>query len=47
MDKDTTQKVAGNLYKTLKEDFYANLSGGTISEVNLVTAIAAVRCNEI
>lgn len=27
-------------YKTLKENFVSNLSGGTVSEINLVTAVA-------
>lgn len=31
-----------NSYKTLKEDFVSNLSGGTISEINYVTAVAPV-----
>ena len=30
-------------YKTLKEDFVSNLSGGQISEINYVTAVAPVR----
>ena len=29
-------------YKTLKEDFVSNLSGGSVSEINLVTAVAPV-----
>ena len=29
-------------YKTLKEKFVSNLSGGTISEINWVTAVAPV-----
>ena len=29
-------------YKTLKEDFVSNLSGGQISEINYVTAVAPV-----
>lgn len=30
-------------YKQLKEDFVSNLSGGPVSEINYVTAIAPVR----
>jgi phosphatidylinositol glycan class W len=30
-------------YKTLKEDFVSNLSGGSISEINYVTAVGPVR----
>lgn len=30
-------------YKALKEDFVSNHSGGTISEINYVTAVAPVR----
>lgn len=30
-------------YKKLKEDFVSNLSGGSASEVNYVTAVAPVR----
>ncbi len=30
-------------YKQQKEDFVSNLSGGSVSEVNHVTAVAAVR----
>ena len=29
-------------YKLRKEDFVANLSGGSISEINLVTLVAPV-----
>ena len=29
-------------YKTLKEDFVSNLSGGTVSEINWVTIVAPV-----
>ena len=29
-------------YKTLKESFVSNLSGGTVSEINWVTAVAPV-----
>lgn len=29
-------------YKTLKEDFVSNLTGGKISEINYVTAVAPV-----
>lgn len=29
-------------YKTLKENFVSNLSGGTVSEINSVTAVAPV-----
>ena len=33
-------------YKTLKEDFVSNLSGGRILEINYVTAVAPVgHCN--
>lgn len=28
--------------KSLKEDFVSNLTGGTITEINLVTAVAPV-----
>lgn len=30
-------------YKTLKENFVSNLSGGTVSEINWVTAVAPVK----
>lgn len=30
-------------YKTLKEDFVSNLSGGQMSEINYVTAVAPVK----
>ena len=30
-------------YKSLKEDFVSDLSGGSIFEINLVTAVAPVR----
>jgi phosphatidylinositol glycan class W len=30
-------------YKQLKEDFVSNLSGGTVSEIAQVTAVAPVR----
>ena len=29
-------------YKTLKENFVSNLSGGPVSEINWVTAVAPV-----
>jgi phosphatidylinositol glycan class W len=29
-------------YKSLKEDFVSNLTGGEISEINYVTAVAPV-----
>lgn len=29
-------------YKSLKEDFVSNLSGGQMSEINYVTAVAPV-----
>lgn len=29
-------------YKSLKEDFVSNLTGGKISEINYVTAVAPV-----
>lgn len=29
-------------YKTLKENFVSNLSGGSVSEINYVTAVAPV-----
>lgn len=29
-------------YKTRKENFVSNLSGGTVSEINWVTAVAPV-----
>lgn len=29
-------------YKSLKEDFVSNLSGGSIQEINYVTAVAPV-----
>lgn len=29
-------------YKSMKEDFVSNLSGGTIGEINQVTAVAPV-----
>ena len=32
-------------YKSLKEDFVSNLSGGSVVEICLVTAVAPVRCN--
>ena len=35
-------KSTANIYKALKEDFYSGHSGGTISEINKVTAVAAV-----
>jgi phosphatidylinositol glycan class W len=31
-----------NSYKTLKEDFVSNLAGGSIFEINNVTALAPV-----
>ena len=31
-----------NSYKALKEEFVSNLSGGSISEINVVTAVAPV-----
>lgn len=33
-------------YKALKEDFVSNLSGGEVSEINAVTAIAPVSSSE-
>jgi hypothetical protein len=32
-----------NTYKTLKEEFVSNLSGGDINEINHVTSVAPVR----
>ena len=32
-----------NVYKQLKESFVSNLHGGSIGEINLVTAVAPVR----
>jgi phosphatidylinositol glycan class W len=29
-------------YKALKEDFVSNLTGGSITEINLVTAVSPV-----
>ena len=29
-------------YKTLKEEFVSNLSGGSVSEINYATAVAPV-----
>jgi len=37
------QAMAAN-YKALKEDFVSNLSGGSILEINIVTAVAPVSC---
>ena len=36
-------------YKALKEDFVSNLTGGSVSEINSVTAVAPVRtfCHDI
>ena len=33
-------------YKALKESFVANLSGGEVSEINMVTAVAPVRSSD-
>ena len=33
----------GKSYKALKEDFVSGLTGGSISEINTVTAVAPVR----
>ena len=32
-------------YKSLKEDFVSNLTGGEIGEINLVAAVAPVSSN--
>lgn len=32
-------------YKSLKEDFVSNLTGGEIAEINYVTAVAPVSCH--
>lgn len=34
-------------YKKLKEDFVSNLSGGTVSEINYVTLVAAVSSSSL
>ena len=34
-------------YKSLKEDFVSNLTGGDIGEINYVTAVAPVRSNTL
>ena len=34
--------IMSNSYKALKEEFVSNLSGGSISEVNIVTSVAPV-----
>lgn len=40
----TAEKVSmAQSYKALKEGFVSNLSGGEVSEVNYVTAVAPVR----
>ncbi|EPQ62989.1 Bgt-2379 [Blumeria graminis f. sp. tritici] len=38
----SSQEAATARYKALKEDFVSNLTGGTISEINYVTAVAPV-----
>ncbi len=34
-------------YKALKEGFVSNLSGGNVSEINYVTAVAPVRLSDL
>jgi len=34
-------------YKTLKEDFVSNLSGGSVSEINYVIAVAPVSTSSV
>lgn len=39
--------IMAQSYKTLKENFVSNHSGGTISEINAVTAVAPVSAHNI
>jgi len=41
MSKAAKEAMAAN-YKSLKEDFVSGLTGGSISEINVVTAVAPV-----
>jgi len=39
---DAASVAAATTYKQLKEDFVSHLTGGTATEINLVTAVAPV-----
>jgi phosphatidylinositol glycan class W len=41
MSRAAEEAIAAS-YKALKEDFVSNLTGGEISEINYVTAVAPV-----
>jgi glucosaminylphosphatidylinositol acyltransferase len=43
MSNSTAAAASAASYKARKEDFVSNLSGGSVFEINLVTAIAPVR----
>ena len=42
IDNEEEKLAMAQSYKTLKENFVSNLSGGTVSEINWVTAVAPV-----
>ena len=45
MSKAAKEAMAAS-YKSLKEDFVSGLTGGNISEINYITAVAPVRFPE-
>jgi hypothetical protein len=46
MEKAAKEAMAAS-YKSLKEDFVSGLTGGSISEINLVTIVAPVRTSTL
>ena len=42
IDNEEEKLAMAQNYKALKENFVSNLSGGTVSEINWVTAVAPV-----